>query len=95
MPLIRNKQLVDTLLAPLFAMQPDLKHGGKTMLTHERRQGMIRALPEIALATKAHWQGDWHPLLEPSAQRAVKTGRNDPCPCGSGKKYKRCCGVAA
>jgi hypothetical protein len=23
-----------------------------------------------------------------------KTGRNDPCPCGSGKKYKKCCGVA-
>ena len=22
----------------------------------------------------------------------VKVGRNDPCPCGSGKKYKRCCG---
>ena len=22
----------------------------------------------------------------------VKTGRNDPCPCGSGKKYKKCCG---
>ncbi|MCJ7610645.1 MAG: SEC-C domain-containing protein, partial [Candidatus Aminicenantes bacterium] len=21
-----------------------------------------------------------------------KPGRNDPCPCGSGKKYKRCCG---
>jgi uncharacterized protein len=24
----------------------------------------------------------------------VKIGRNDPCPCGSGKKYKRCCGNA-
>jgi len=24
----------------------------------------------------------------------VKIGRNDPCPCGSGKKYKRCCGGA-
>jgi SEC-C motif-containing protein len=23
---------------------------------------------------------------------APKTGRNDPCPCGSGKKYKKCCG---
>ena len=23
-----------------------------------------------------------------------KTGRNDPCPCGSGKKYKKCCGKA-
>ncbi|MGE9896430.1 SEC-C metal-binding domain-containing protein, partial [Anaerovoracaceae bacterium SGI.195] len=21
-----------------------------------------------------------------------KPGRNDPCPCGSGKKYKKCCG---
>jgi uncharacterized protein YecA (UPF0149 family) len=24
---------------------------------------------------------------------AVKIGRNDPCPCGSGRKYKRCCGT--
>ena len=23
--------------------------------------------------------------------KSVKTGRNDPCPCGSGKKYKHCC----
>ncbi|KAB5148749.1 hypothetical protein GAC40_28460, partial [Bacteroides thetaiotaomicron] len=22
----------------------------------------------------------------------TKIGRNDPCPCGSGKKYKKCCG---
>jgi preprotein translocase subunit SecA len=26
------------------------------------------------------------------AKRAVKVGRNEPCPCGSGKKYKKCCG---
>ena len=24
--------------------------------------------------------------------KVAKIGRNDPCPCGSGKKYKRCCG---
>ena len=24
-----------------------------------------------------------------------KVGRNDPCPCGSGKKYKKCCGANA
>ena len=23
--------------------------------------------------------------------RSVKVGRNEPCPCGSGKKYKKCC----
>ncbi|MGO9124867.1 MAG: SEC-C metal-binding domain-containing protein [Terriglobales bacterium] len=26
---------------------------------------------------------------------APKVGRNEPCPCGSGKKYKRCCGGAS
>ena len=26
------------------------------------------------------------------ARAALKVGRNDPCPCGSGKKYKRCHG---
>jgi len=26
-------------------------------------------------------------------KRGVKIGRNDPCPCGSGKKYKKCCGA--
>ncbi len=28
----------------------------------------------------------------PLVRQEEKTGRNDPCPCGSGKKYKRCCG---
>jgi uncharacterized protein YecA (UPF0149 family) len=27
---------------------------------------------------------------EPSGRQ--KIGRNDPCPCGSGKKFKKCCG---
>jgi preprotein translocase subunit SecA len=31
--------------------------------------------------------------LQKQPIRAQKTpGRNDPCPCGSGKKYKHCCG---
>jgi len=29
--------------------------------------------------------------LEPIRNRMSKVGRNDPCPCGSGKKYKNCC----
>ncbi len=28
----------------------------------------------------------------PITREAPKIGRNDPCPCGSGKKYKKCCG---
>ena len=42
----------------------------------------------------------WEPVLpqpapEPIApirRAAKKVGRNDPCPCGSGKKFKKCCG---
>ncbi len=30
---------------------------------------------------------------EPIRRAAEKVGRNDPCPCGSGKKYKKCCGA--
>lgn len=30
---------------------------------------------------------------EPTSQPAVKTGRNSTCSCGSGKKFKKCCGV--
>ncbi len=26
-------------------------------------------------------------------RQTAKVGRNDPCPCGSGKKYKKCCGL--
>ncbi len=28
-----------------------------------------------------------------TARKSAKVGRNEPCPCGSGKKYKRCCGI--
>lgn len=34
--------------------------------------------------------GPLPPLKQPAA-KDVKVGRNDPCPCGSGKKYKKCC----
>ena len=29
---------------------------------------------------------------KPEVRKDAKVGRNDPCPCGSGKKYKQCCG---
>ncbi|WP_054774967.1 SEC-C metal-binding domain-containing protein [Methylogaea oryzae] len=30
---------------------------------------------------------------DPIVRESPKTGRNDPCPCGSGKKFKKCCGA--
>ncbi len=33
------------------------------------------------------------PKAEPKRREEPRVGRNDPCPCGSGKKYKKCCGA--
>jgi SEC-C motif-containing protein len=35
---------------------------------------------------------DGHVIRNPVVRSAPKIGRNEPCPCGSGKKYKQCCG---
>ena len=51
----------------------------------------LRYLHEISsfVRHEGHWlyrEGDIQP-----GRAAIKPGRNEPCPCGSGKKYKRCC----
>jgi preprotein translocase subunit SecA len=48
--------------------------------------------PERALASGSYsaFQWDMH-LSEAKQQMFRKVGRNEPCPCGSGKKWKRCC----
>jgi len=55
----------------------------------------IRQLFPDAMAEYARLGRSIHlALLEaPEPRRSVKIGRNDPCPCGSGKKYKKCCGA--
>jgi len=50
-------------------------------------------------ASDAPQQSDHQPKSKKGAQRSIRVdkepGRNDPCPCGSGKKYKKCCGRVA
>ena len=48
--------------------------------------GMPAGFPETDGAPEAP------PAQLPFRRDAQKVGRNDPCPCGSGKKYKKCCG---
>jgi preprotein translocase subunit SecA len=40
-------------------------------------------------------QGGVDAAVKTVRRAAEKVGRNDPCPCGSGKKYKKCCGTAS
>ncbi|GAA0069805.1 preprotein translocase subunit SecA [Clostridium sardiniense] len=43
-------------------------------------------------ATHVNHGGDESSSKKQPAKKEVTTGRNEPCPCGSGKKYKNCCG---
>jgi len=47
----------------------------------------------ITSGVKGEWLYEDGRISQRTIVRASpKTGRNDPCPCGSGKKYKQCCG---
>lgn len=47
---------------------------------------------QVAKVTSENRGGAAAPVKRPIV-KAQKVGRNDPCPCGSGKKYKKCCGA--
>jgi preprotein translocase subunit SecA len=62
-----------------------------------RREQLERRMQEQHAAPAT--QGMARAAQAPEPQRTVvreapKVGRNDPCPCGSGQKYKKCCGVS-
>jgi preprotein translocase subunit SecA len=46
-----------------------------------------------ALGVSTADEGDAATASQPMVREGIKVGRNDPCPCGSGKKYKQCHGV--
>lgn len=46
-------------------------------------------IPEVIPAIRDYWR-EMHE--QPLPGRSPRPGRNEPCPCGSQKKYKRCCG---
>ncbi|WP_066455816.1 preprotein translocase subunit SecA [Anaerotruncus rubiinfantis] len=63
----------------------------KLMFTIQLRTNEEPKREQVAKPTEeAHGTSDGS--LENKPRHVKKVGRNDPCPCGSGKKYKKCCG---
>jgi uncharacterized protein len=69
-------------------------------LDQDATEAMQRAIPPNVRTIHAYWlarRGDAPPAFgptphsEPIRRAEPRVGRNDPCPCGSGKKYKKCC----
>jgi uncharacterized protein len=57
----------------------------KSIASHIRKERQIALMQEEMERNRLR-------LLQANLQQTKKVGRNDPCPCGSGKKYKKCCG---
>lgn len=63
--------------------------------TPEQRQALAREIEGCLRTIHAYWLPLRHAVAErQQAQRmSTKVGRNEPCPCDSGKKFKKCCGA--
>jgi SEC-C motif-containing protein len=73
---------------------PDESVGEVEFIARFREQGALRAHHECGQFKRKN--GNWYftegAMVKPKPITSVKIGRNDPCICGSGLKYKKCCG---
>jgi uncharacterized protein len=78
------------LLHPIFLFGSDRGWAIAEGLEESEREAVRALVAPAARAIHAFWLSRRTPHTIP-ASRAAKIGRNAPCPCGSGRKFKRCC----
>jgi uncharacterized protein len=106
-PLFKSKR-DGRLLYPILVLCGD--ENGESLLgippeqEDQLMQGAAEFIPDSVVAIAAYWREKgpkqvsmpFTPGPPPQPHYAsAKVGRNDPCSCGSGKKFKKCCGKAA
>jgi hypothetical protein len=100
-PLLEDREAL-VLLMPILALCGDAEaEGGSPLgLDPEAEAELVAEAPGLIPACVVGIHGFWEehrgrPTAGPGQAkgRKAKVGRNDPCPCGSGRKHKRCCGA--
>jgi uncharacterized protein len=89
-----NAMEKDEFMTQLFGIILLLKLGYNPdnedeIITLEKRRELFLALPAVVYTFFDYWLEKIS--SEKKQTKPTKVGRNDPCPCGSGKKYKKCC----
>ncbi len=82
------------LLAPIRAFTEETDWLAHEIAEPEQVEKLRDAIAPSARALHAYWLERRvldTPSAEPFRHSAARIGRNDPCSCGSGKKYKKCC----
>jgi uncharacterized protein len=94
-PLLEDRR-ANVLLTPILVLC-DEPEGGSPLDPEVRaalRDEAAHGIPTCVAGIHAFWKGRrGRPAAAAGRVKSPKAGRNDPCPCGSGRKYKRCCGA--
>ena len=82
------------LLTPILAFSSETEWRAHDMSTDAEIEHIRNAITPNVREIHAWWlacRDDPAPSAAPAHRAEPHVGRNDPCPCGSGKKYKKCC----
>ena len=106
-PLFKSKR-DGQLLFPILALCGDENGDSLLGLTPGEEDTVMEEaaefIPTCVIAIAAYWRAKGPPQVsmpftagspQQPERASTKVGRNDPCPCGSGKKFKKCCGKTA
>lgn len=86
--------VMDELLMPMFAFASEQSEELLKELDDEEIEAAQKSIAPNAREIHAYWlsrRAEFAPGPSPVKRATPRVGRNDPCPCGSGKKYKHCC----
>lgn len=94
LPLIRDKK-AGILLMPILALCDDQEGQPILPLDAEAEAELVAEAPEMIPVCVFGIRDFWRKRMSHASpiRNSLKVGRNDPCSCGSGRKYKRCCGA--
>jgi uncharacterized protein len=82
----------DHVTLPILSLTSDISGDTRSRITPKRREEIVEHLPATLQMIASYWRGPDSSLVWRKPIHSIKVGRNEPCPCGSGKKYKKCCG---
>lgn len=91
------RELADVFLPLARAAKPE-DFGVDAAELEARKIALRERMPAIVIAAAREFAAKRTASAPPQRRapvRAVRVGRNEPCPCGSGKKWKKCCGARA
>ncbi|HZI65082.1 MAG TPA: preprotein translocase subunit SecA [Thermoanaerobaculia bacterium] len=96
---LMKERIEDQFVQYLFRLQPVMREAEGELADEAPRRAPVglpsRRSANVNYSYGAAAEGGRDAKVETVHRNAPKVGRNDPCPCGSGKKFKKCHGGAA